>query len=291
LIAAMTAIAKPADPRYSSISNVVNVVSSYNRRRRLSADNATSAHLKSGISISFTLVTLWDLRGRTTSLVNYSTSDAVCDSMTSNLAAYVDVSGTTLVSAIRAAAQAASVSTLYFVTVNTSEAILGTECISAHVPVPTVSPTMVPTPLPTLIPTPLPTYSPTPPPSPVPTQQPTPVPTYAPSPVPTPMPTSLPSSVPSPLPSQVPTSEPTSLPTSVPTHTPTPLPTSAPTTVLRGYQQCVCVTAGVARKLKSWCPSIAHRFDGESCLANVTTVELYDLVAECPPLQTTFFSD
>jgi hypothetical protein len=117
------------------------------------------------------------------------------------------------------------------------------------------------------------------------------LPTTSPTPLPSETPTSLPSSLPTILPTEVPTSVPTEVPTTLPTHVPTPVPTSSPTTVLRGYQQCVCVTAGVARKLKSWCPGIAGRFDGESCLSNVTNVELEELVESCPPLQTTFFSD
>jgi hypothetical protein len=109
------------------------------------------------------------------------------------------------------------------------------------------------------------------------------------------VPTSLPTATPTELPTEAPTPQPSEAPSPVPTDAPTPVPTSVPTSqptqVLRGYQQCVCVTAGVARKLKAWCPNVAPHFDGESCLSNVTTAELYELVADCPPLQTTFFAD
>ena len=299
LLAAVAAIAFPADPDYCSILSVENVLSAYARRRLARGGEeggralAESAQRTAGLRITFRVATIWDLRGRTSAGAdkNMTSTGAVCSSMTGQLAANAADQGEALIAAVRAAAAAAGITSLAHSSVNASASVLPDSCEAPHVPLPSPVPTPLPSAAPTPLPSEVPTAFPTLPPTPVPTNEPTPSPTPVPTDEPTPLPSSLPTALPTAAPTPVPTDKPSPAPTDAPTPVPSSVPTSAPTPVLRGYQQCVCVTAGVARKLKSWCPSIAHQFDGESCLSNVTTAELYDLVADCPPLQTTFFSD
>jgi hypothetical protein len=264
------------------------------QRRRLAATDASSAHAAAGLYVTVRIGTMWDLRGRTAAgKLNFTSSADVCHSLTTTLSDELlgPDQGGAFVAAVRAAAVAAGVPGLASTSVNASLSTLPSACNTTTGPLPTP----LPTPLPSPAPTPLPSAAPTPEPSPLPSPLPTPDPTFAPTPEPTHVPTSLPTATPTELPTEAPTPQPSEAPSPVPTDAPTPVPTSVPTSqptqVLRGYQQCVCVTAGVARKLKAWCPNVAPHFDGESCLSNVTTAELYELVADCPPLQTTFFAD
>jgi hypothetical protein len=76
----------------------------------------------------------------------------------------------------------------------------------------------------------------------------------------------------------------------LPTDVPTPLPTSVPTTVLRGYKDCVCVSALTVKKLKVYCPEVAAYFSDDTCLYNMTSADLQDIAVDCDALQTDFFS-
>jgi len=169
---------------------------------------------------------------------------------------------------------------------------------------PTSSPTHDPTAPPTEPPTPAPTHEPTSSPIPEPTPLPTPEPTPLPTPEPTPLPTPVPTLVPSPLPTESPTALPTAAPTAVPTGAPTELPTAlptagptfvptpVPTAVLRGYKDCVCLSAATLKKLRKHCPDVAAKFetkygaslDGGACLENVTATELSSIAAGCRQL-------
>ena len=235
------------------------------------------------------------MRGRTAaSQANFSSPDDVCGGLTGGLASALAAPGSggsgpgALVVAVRAAAAELGLASLASTGLNATASAPPDGCTTPHVPLPTPLPTPPPSPLPTSLPSELPTALPTQLPTALPTELPTEGPTQLPTQLPTALPTALPTELPTALPTEAPTPLPTDAPTALPTDAPTPAPTPAPTEVLRGYQQCVCVTAGVAAKLKSWCPEVAPHFDGESCLSNVTATELADLLVDCPHLQTSF---
>jgi hypothetical protein len=104
------------------------------------------------------------------------------------------------------------------------------------------------------------------------------------------LPTPLPTQLPTPLPTELPTISPTPLPTPAPSEVPTSVPTSAPTPVLRGYKDCVCVSALTVKKLKVHCPEVAAHFAADSCLYNMTSADLATIAVDCDALQTDFFT-
>jgi hypothetical protein len=289
LVAVVAAFAGPVDAALCRVTSVRNVLSAFERRRL--ADGGAAAR-RAGVRITFRLATYWDLRGRTATseAAAYPSPAAVCAAVLDGLGALQTADGAAgFAVVLRAAAVDARLPALTHAAVDWAASVFPALCESPHVPFPTPLPTPLPTPAPSGLPSANPTSLPSPLPTPLPTPSPTPLPTPEPSESPTPLPTPSPTVLPTPVPTMLPSPLPTTVPTLLPSEAPTPLPTPAPSTILRGYQPCVCVTAGLSEKLKTWCPSIAHRFDGASCISDITTPELYALVADCPPLQTTFY--
>lgn len=301
IVAALCALAFPADPQYSRVLNVVPRISAFaNRRRKLAAAKlaqqqpqplgvalsssgrvlleSTTNDDDGGLIITVELGALWDLRGRTDASQNNLTStDAVCDSMAeSTLAEDLGSGGDAVVAAMRATAEAFGIPELKYLSVNTtaSSPPLADNCATPHVPLPTP----VPTSLPTLAPTPIP--------SPQPTDAPTPLPTLVPSLSPTPDP----SSSPTPVPTVPPTDSPTPVPTSSPTPLPTLPPTPSPTGVLRGYKECFCLSAQWVSDLNTYCPSIADNF-AEGCDNSLTVETMKSYFSACPALKSGFFTE
>jgi hypothetical protein len=108
--------------------------------------------------------------------------------------------------------------------------------------------------------------------------------------MPLPSPTALPSPIPSILPAPLPTAVPTQHPSEAPTPLPTPPPTPLPTPVLRGYKDCVCVSARVVKQLAVHCPGVAQHFAEDSCLHNMTPSDLAEITVGCEAFNYAIFS-
>jgi outer membrane biosynthesis protein TonB len=258
-----------------------------------------AASAAAGVTVVVKVGALWDQRGRYSSAssalssshnasLSFASPDAVCGAMSSGLEQDLASGGGSLAAALRAAALQAGVPSLAAVRVNAtaSAAPQPDSCEAPHVPLPTQQPTPRPSPVPSPPPTPVPTLVPSPLPTPLPSGLPSPLPSPSPTPHPTLVPTPLPTLQPTPVPTPVPTLQPSPQPSPLPTPAPTPVPTPAPTAQLRGYQRCLCVSAGVARRLPVWCPLVAPLFKVQgSCLNNATVIGSSALLKTCAPLQ------
>jgi hypothetical protein len=292
VVAALVALAYPADPQFSSVLNVVAQTSAFEtRRRNLAASRALGfASAASGgralasadpgaLVVTVRLGALWDLRGRTdASRSNFTSAAAVCAALAddSALAADLATGGGAVVAALRAAAAAYALPALAAVSVNASASSPPRvdSCAQPHVP--------LPTPMPSYFPTPVPSPAPSPPPS----DAPTPVPTLVPSLAPTPSPSDSPTPVPTLPPSDAPTPVPSDSPTPLPTLAPTP----SPTGVLRGYKDCFCLSAQWVADLNTYCPSVAANF-AEGCDNSLTVATMKSYFGACPALKSGFFTE